>query len=700
MGDAIVRMITILFGFKADASSKRDAEDDIAKFAQNAMRQLKAIGAVAATIAFDAIVQNLLKATSQAEDTAFKFENIYGDLSDAQEAWAEDFADTYNRSATKVKESLAEIQHEMLGFTKAGTDQEKKNVSELSKTIEQAGLSLGAFYGIDSKTAISTLMSALEGSDAAMQEFNVGQGNTLHRNRQEAMRELHQEGALTKEWRNYEGLTPYERSLVNLRTVLNANKEATDALMRSQSNYSTMQANLNESLEELRETLGEFVLPTAKKIVDFLVSGVRLLNGFIGAIKKVTDSLGLTEYVVNSLAVLIAVLVGTSVVRWALGIVAALQKMTAAMIGTAASGASMVASVASVVAILAAGIAVVSDFNNFLRGESSKTGEVLAMLGINAEKAKPFIEGLRNVVIALTVALTALRVASIVTGTAIMATPVGWIIVAIAALIAIIVTLVKHWDAIKEGFTKAFAHIKEGLANFVENVKQRFQEAKNKIAEFVDNAKNKALELKDKLKAKWDELPAWIRYIISFLANPVAGIVFLIKHFKELREEAARVFNAVREFIGGAVDWVKQKFNDIPDWALIFGGPITWILLLIRHFDELKEAAKEAWEFVKNPFGIVDWAKEKAGSIKDALGLDDMFSGGVDVFSGGMAAMGTVPGVYNAYTGGSYDTRNFTQHITFNQEFNGPESMENKLVRSAADSTQDITSSLARLVIS
>lgn len=698
MGNAIVRMITILFGFSTDPSSQHDAEDNIAKFAQNAMRQLRAIGAVAATIAFDAIVQNLLKATSQAEDTAFKFENIYGDLSDAQEAWAEDFADTYNRSATKVKESLATIQHEMIGFTKAGTDAEKKNVAEMSKTIEQAGLNLGAFYGMDSKTAISTLVNALQGSEAAMEAFNVGRGDSLVRKRQASMLELHREGALSREWRNYENLTPYEKALVNLRAVLNDNKEATDALMRSQSNYSTMQENLNESLEELRDTLGEFILPTAKKIVDFLVSGVRLLNGFIGLIKKVTDSLGLTEYVVNSLAVLLAVLVGTGVVRWALGIVSALRKMMAAFTGVSASGAVMMANVASVVAILAAGIAVVSDFNNFLRGESSKTGEILAMLGINAEKAKPFIEGLRNVVIALTVALAALRVASIVTGTAILASPIGVIIAIIAALIAVIVTLVKHWDGLKEAFSNVFASIKEGLANFAENVKQRFQEAKNKIAEFVDNAKNKALELKDKLKAKWEELPVWLRYIISFLASPVAGIVFLIKHFKELREESARVFNAVREFIGGAVDWVKQKLNDIPDWALIFGGPITWILLLIKHFDELKEAAKEAWEFVKNPFGVVDWAKGKFGSIKDALGLDDMFSGGVDVFSGGMAAMGTVPGIYNAYTGGTYDTRNFTQHITFNQEFNGPESMEQKLVRSASDSTQDITSALARML--
>lgn len=202
MGETIVRILAAVLRFRVDESSQRDASDAINNFARGAMRQLKAIGEVAAVIAFDKIVQNLLKATSQAEDTAFKFKNIYGDLSDSQEKWAESFADTYKRSATKVKESLASIQHEMLGFTKAGTDAEKRNVAEMSKTIEQAALNLGAFYGLDSKTAINTLLSATQGSEAAMQQFNVGQGTNLVRRRQEAMSQLRDEGSLSRQVRS------------------------------------------------------------------------------------------------------------------------------------------------------------------------------------------------------------------------------------------------------------------------------------------------------------------------------------------------------------------------------------------------------------------------------------------------------------------------------------------------------------------
>ena len=95
MGETIIRMLTLLFTFRTDTTSERNAEESVANFARNAMRQLRGIAEVAATIAFDKVVQNLLNATSQAEDTAFVFENIYGDMSDAQAARAENFSDTY-----------------------------------------------------------------------------------------------------------------------------------------------------------------------------------------------------------------------------------------------------------------------------------------------------------------------------------------------------------------------------------------------------------------------------------------------------------------------------------------------------------------------------------------------------------------------------------------------------------------------------
>lgn len=720
--ETIIRILSIIFRFQTDTGSERQAEESVAKFAQSAMKQLKNIGAVAAAIAFDKVVQNLLKATSQAEDTAFVFENIYGELSDTQEEWAEDFANTYNRSATKVKETLAQIQHEMVGFTKAGTDQEKRNVAEMSKTIEEAALNLGAFYGLDSKTAINTLISATEGSDAAMQTFNVGQGKTLTQNRQQAMRELQSEGTLSAfSAKSYENLTPYEKSLVNLRTVLNANKEATDALSRSQGNYSTMQENLQESLDELKETLGEFFLPTAKKIVDFLTKIIRGLNDGLQFIKKITDALGLTEPIMESLVMLFAALVAIKVAGWASGVVKSFSSIVGIVqtlmggVGTFAGGVgnastalvslgdsataagstmtgAMGAAAAStmlLLAALAAVVAVVRDITKFLNGEESVTGKALDKLGISAEKAAPYLEALRNILVAVTSALVVLKVVSIATGTAIMATPIGWIIAAIAALIAVIVVVIKYWDKIRDAVTGAF--------------------------------------------------------------------------------------NTIKEKVKAVFDWIKDKISKVPDWALalstLFLGPIGPIILLIRHFDKLKEAAKKAWDFVKRIFGgkgdsrqsgkdmVEEMAEgmeegkpvlkaktdEMAQTVDDTLGFslpetgplsdfDKSMPDMVDVMAQGMekgkpklldaasslaaiikgafsvlqnpmvglmALNGFNPGTL-AMAGGMYGVRNLTNNITFTQEFNGPEQMDQKLARAAEESADSIidkvTSSLAKLL--
>lgn len=741
MGGIIVSVITALLQIQTDPHSTNAANDAISRFVQNAMHQLRSLGAVAAAIAFDKIVQNLLSATSQAEDTAFVFENIYGDLSESQAKWAEDFADTYNRSAKKVKDSLAQIQHEMVGFTKAGTDEEKRNIAEMSKTIERAALNLGAFYGLDSKTAINTLLSATQGSDAAMQTFNVGQGRELVQNRQLAMKQLYDEGALNAySAKSYESLSLYEKSLVNLRAVLNANTQATDALSRSQENYSTMQENLRESLEELRELLGKFFLPTAKKIVDFLTIIVRALNDMLESILKLTDALGITETVVNMLAGAFAVLVGVRVVGWASSIITALRTMITAATGAGAAGAAasgtIAASLGVTLALLAVVYAVIKDIDKFLKGENSTTGTILSKLGIDAEKAKPYLEALRNIILLVTIAMVGLRIATLATGTAMMATPVGWIIAAIAALIAVIVVVIKYWDNIR-------AKIKQGIDWLHEKISKapllaamlsaiftgpigpiiilirHFDEIKERVVNFFKTVKERLVEFEN-------SIPVWLRLIVAFMMNPIAAIKFLINHIQELRDAAQGFF-----------DWLVRKLNAIPDWMQVLAGPIGWLTLVAEHFDAIKETVqntidriKEFIELVKHPFGGGEVQEEDTGGgngskawnalklfnlgfVGDAIqhirtnssaaDLLRLFNLGFITDALKLTGVGNVSGSTMAMAGGTYNrnSRVVNQNITFNQEFKGSEAMEQKISKAAEDSYDSVfdkfTSAVAKL---
>lgn len=684
MGETIVRVLSVLLKFRTDASSERDANESIAKFARNAMQQLRNIGEVAAAIAFDKVVQNLLKAGSQAEDVAFKFENIYGNLSDAQAAWAEDFANTYNRSATKVKESLTQIQQEMLGFTRASTDAQKQNVSEMSRTIEQAGLNLGAFYGMDSRTAINTLMSAVQGSESALTQLRVGAGGTVTQSRQNAMRQLVDEGSI-RDVRSYDRLTNYEKSLVNLRAVLLANKDATDALARSQENYSTLHENFSESLEELRESLGEFFLPTAKKVVDFLTVIVRMGTEVLDGIKSVTDALGITEPLITSIAELFAVIIGMKLATVIGGIVTSFRNLYASLGATNGALSGLSSTAAGTIGIITAMAVVLYDLTNFLNGKESTTGKILEKLGIDAEKAIPFVEGLRAVIIALTVAFIALKVASIATGTALMATPIGWIVAAIAVLIAAIVLVVKHWDSIREKVISVFASIKNTISNVIEWIK----------AHILDIG-------------------------LVILGGPVGAIVVLIRHFEELKDVAEKVWNSIKKFFGVGdykksgkdmaqmmADGIEEGKSEVENSAEEVAEVVSDNLQFhsppkkgpLSHFDEsMPEMIQLIVGGIKNGLSALREASNEAAGV-----LGEGFSQiGFAGYGSGMRLMAGVSDASLAMAGGIYNTsnssRSVTQNITFNQEFNGPETQEQKFARAAERSSEDMTGVLARLL--
>ncbi|MGL6063766.1 MAG: hypothetical protein ACRC0S_01640 [Fusobacteriaceae bacterium] len=53
-------------------------------------------------------------------------------------------------------------------------------------------------------------------------------------------------------------------------------------------------------------------------------------------------------------------------------------------------------------------------------------------------------------------------------------------------------------------------------------------------------------------------------------------------------------------------DWFTNLIKGTSDFALILMGPIAPILLLIKHFDKLKEVVGNAWGFVKGILGIED----------------------------------------------------------------------------------------------
>lgn len=94
---------------------------------------------------------------------------------------------------------------------------------------------------------------------------------------------------------------------------------------------------------------------------------------------------------------------------------------------------------------------------------------------------------------------------------------------------------------------------------------------------------------------------------IALVVAAVAGAVFLIvKYWDEIKDAANATWN-----------WVKDRFNQLKDffiqWAPLLAGPMG---LVIKYWDELKQAATEAKNWIQGRFNdVVSFLSEIPGRI-------------------------------------------------------------------------------------
>nr|DAN17062.1 MAG TPA: minor tail protein [Caudoviricetes sp.] len=166
---------------------------------------------------------------------------------------------------------------------------------------------------------------------------------------------------------------------------------------------------------------------------------------------------------------------------------------------------------------------------------------------------------------------------------AFVANPVGLIIAAIVAVIAIFVLLYKKCEWFREGVDKAWKAIKEGF-------KATWTWIKNKF--------HALMELGAKVWAKIKEYKA--------LFIPFIGIfVVLYQKCEWFRNGVNAVWKAIKNAFTNTWQWIKDKFN-----ALLEIGSNAW--------NGLKNSATAIIDKIKEAFsGFFDWINKKWESLKN-----------------------------------------------------------------------------------
>ena len=199
-----------------------------------------------------------------------------------------------------------------------------------------------------------------------------------------------------------------------------------------------------------------------------------------------------------------------------------------------------------------------------------------------------------------------------------LTSPIGLVVLAVAALIAIIVLCIKHWDEIKEFAIKVWDAIKKAVNGAITSIRDWFVKAYNDISAFLQNI---------------------VTWIDNKILLPIVN--FFINAFNSIVNWFIKAYNNISEFLQRIVTWIDEKillpivnffvnaFNKIMNIAynIVNNIKAKWEefrVAVSNVFDAISEKASNLWKGLKNGFrntinGIIRIINGLIGGIESAI---------------------------------------------------------------------------------
>ena len=298
-----VEDVLIGLGFQLNEASKRNATAQINNLKSMATKALGAIGLTVSVVAVKQFASDCTKVASDAQQMKSKFEAVFGGMSDAYQQFAENYAEEVGRSKLKIMEYLADTQNLVAGFmitditNEEQTARERAQAAEMSEAIMELSMNLASFANMDEDQAIDSTTKAIMGQAQAAKTM----GTVLNEDTKAAAMQKHQQELLAKgidvTTTKYKNLTQAQKMWVNYYAMVDQSPDAMNQIdeitgkavgsARAERNsFESQQRRMKALNQEMKATIGEFLLPFMSKGVAF---GGNMVTSITKLVKKLGD---------------------------------------------------------------------------------------------------------------------------------------------------------------------------------------------------------------------------------------------------------------------------------------------------------------------------------------------------------------------------------------------------------------------------
>jgi hypothetical protein len=293
-----------------------------------------------------------VKAASDAEEMGSKFNVVFGEMSGETKAWAEEFADSVDRSKYAVMEFMSGFQDTFVPLGYA-----RDEAAELSKQLTTLTYDLASFYNVSESEAAQALSSALVGNHEAVRKFGI----------------VLNQATLDQELLNM-GIEGGARAastqalvMARLNVIMNGTVDAQGDLLRTQDSFANQVRALKDDLQVLAVELGQELIPIMRDVISEVKKGTEWFSNLTDEQKELVVKAGLVVAALGPVVFIIGKIATT-----AAGAATAIKALSVAMSGanlasagitggaaTAASAGAVVAGFGLITAgALAAGLAI------------------------------------------------------------------------------------------------------------------------------------------------------------------------------------------------------------------------------------------------------------------------------------------------------------------------------------------------------